>query len=77
MIGVVSHILFDLPTKAGVPLLWPLKWCFGIPPFRFMRITSGKFVENWIVFPGLLIGTAILLYQHQTKLMYFFHHTIQ
>ena len=76
MIGVVTHILFDLPTKQGVPLLWPLNWKFGIPPFRFLRITSGKFVENIIIFPGMLLYTFYLLYQHQDKILFFLHNNI-
>jgi len=76
MIGVVTHIIFDLPTKLGVPLLWPLNWKFGIPPFKFLRITSGKFVENFIIFPGLFVYTVYLLYQSQDKLLFFLHNNI-
>jgi len=77
MIGVVSHLVTDLPTKAGVPLLWPIKWYFGIPPFKFLRITGGKFIENFIIFPGLLIYTGFLLYQHQDKILYFLHNNVK
>jgi inner membrane protein len=73
MIGVISHIIMDMPTKEGVPLLWPLKWKFGIPPLRFLRCESGKFVENWIIFPGLLCFTGFLLYTHQSLFLQFFH----
>lgn len=71
MIGVISHIIMDLPTKAGVPLLWPFKWVFGIPPVKWLRITSGKFVENFIIFPGLLFWTGHMLYTHQDKVLLF------
>lgn len=71
MIGVVSHILMDMLTKDGAPLFWPLKWKFGFPPFKFLRCESGKFVENWIIFPGLLVLTGYLLYSHQTKVLEF------
>lgn len=71
MIGFISHIITDLPTKDGVPLLWPLKWKFGIPPFRFLRFESGKFVENWLVFPALLLFTGYLLYSHQAIILQF------
>lgn len=72
MIGVVSHILTDLPTRAGVPLLWPLTCKFGIPPWKSLRMESGKFVENWIVFPTLLATSLYLLYTHQAKFLEFF-----
>lgn len=71
MIGVVSHLLFDLPTKEGVPLLWPWKFGFGIPPIKAFRITSGKFVEKWIVFPGLIIFTGYMLLSHQERILEF------
>ncbi len=72
MIGVVSHIIMDLPTKAGVPFLWPMDWKFGIPPFRALRMESGKFVEKWVVFPGLLALTAWTLFSHYQSVLTFF-----
>ena len=74
MIGFISHLIMDMPTKAGIPLLWPLKIDFGFPPFKFMRITSGKFVENWIVFPLLILLTGYLLFTNQAKLLFLIHH---
>lgn len=77
MIGVLSHIVMDMPTKDGVPLLWPLRWKFGIPPFRFMRFESGKWVENYVVFPGLLFFTGYLLYTHQGLFLAFIRQYIK
>lgn len=71
MIGVVSHVIMDMPTKAGVPLLWPLDLTFGIPPLRSLRMESGKFIEKFIVFPGLLALTGYLLYSHQDRVLEF------
>ena len=71
MIGVVTHIVTDLPTKAGVPLLWPFKYKFGIPPIKKLRFESGKFVENWIVLPGILLLALYLMFQHQAKIWAF------
>lgn len=71
MIGMVSHLITDFLTKDGLPLLWPLKWKFGFPPFRFMRFESGKLVESLVIFPGLLLLTGYLIYQHQTKILDF------
>lgn len=71
MIGVVSHIVMDMPTKAGVPLLWPYSKGIGIPPFKALRMESGKFVEKWIVFPSLLIITGYMLYSNQERVSEF------
>lgn len=54
MIGLVSHLFMDMFTKEGVPLLLPFPYKFGIPPLRRLRLTTDKWVENLIVFPGLL-----------------------
>ncbi len=67
MVGVVSHILADMPTKEGVPLFWPMMFKVGIPPFRFMRIRSGFFVEKLLIFPGLIALNAYLLYANYSK----------
>jgi membrane-bound metal-dependent hydrolase YbcI (DUF457 family) len=77
MIGVVSHLLADLPTKEGLPLLWPLNWKFGIPPFRFMRMDTGKFMEKIIVFPTLIFLNAYLFYSYQEKFLTFLHQYIK
>lgn len=77
MIGMVSHILTDMPTKAGVPLFWPAKFKVGIPPFKSWRMDSGKFMEKWVVFPGLLILTGYLLYEHQEKVLLFIHRYVR
>lgn len=71
MIGVVAHIIMDLPTKDGVPLLWPVKVEIGIPPIKRLRMRSGKFTENYIVFPGFLLLTGYLLISNQEKIVQF------
>lgn len=53
--GFVSHLLADSITKEGIPLFFPIKWKIGFPPFAFLRISTGKFVENFIIFPGTLV----------------------
>lgn len=77
MIGVVSHIAFDMPTKAGVPLFWPIMTSIGLPPIRSLRMTSGKFIESMIVFPGLLFLNIYLFYMHQDKILDFFRNYIK
>ncbi len=70
MIGVVSHLATDIITKDGLPLLWPLKWRFGIPPIKALRIRAGSFMENLVIFPGLLLYTFYLIYTHQDKVLF-------
>jgi membrane-bound metal-dependent hydrolase YbcI (DUF457 family) len=47
--GYAFHLLADMLTKRGVPLLWPLGWDFGFPPFRALRFTTGTWPEALIV----------------------------
>jgi inner membrane protein len=60
MIAFVTHIFADFLTKDGVPLLWPIKFRFGFPPVKFLRIKTGGWVEDYIV-NGLLVLSLILL----------------
>jgi inner membrane protein len=55
MIGILSHLCADFITKEGIPLLFPLPFKFGFPPFKALRITTGKFIEKFIIFPGATI----------------------
>lgn len=77
MIGVVSHIIFDMPTKEGVPLFWPIKIPIGIPPVRFLRIKSGNFIETLIISPLLLLLNCYLFYWHYDKILDFLKHYIR
>ena len=52
MIGYISHLVGDAVTKEGLPLLFPFKWRFGVPPLSAFRITTGKWIENLIILPG-------------------------
>ena len=61
MIGVASHLLMDSLTKEGVPWLLPIPVKFGFPPLRRLRITTGKWVEHFIVLP-LLRGLAVWMF---------------
>lgn len=55
MIGIISHVAADSLTKEGVPLFFPLTLKIGFPPFAFLRITTGKFVEKFVFFPAVLV----------------------
>ena len=41
VLGYLSHILADMLTPAGVPLLWPCRWRFRLP------ILVRKKATNW------------------------------
>ncbi|MBL8121884.1 metal-dependent hydrolase [Candidatus Saccharibacteria bacterium] len=60
LVGVLSHLVMDSLTKEGVPWLLPLPFKFGFPPIRAWRVTTGKWVENIIVLPGLIVLTTWL-----------------
>lgn len=57
MIGMLSHLIMDSFTKEGVPWLLPIPIKFGFPPLRRLRITTGEWGENFVIFP-LLIGVV-------------------
>ncbi len=76
MIGMVSHLAMDTLTKEGVPWLLPVPIKFGLPPLRALRITTGKGVENWVVFPGIIVADLLLAWAHYGRLIELIHHKI-
>ena len=67
MIGYISHLAADSVTKEGLPLLFPLKFKFGLPPAKALRITTGKFTEKFIVFPLTLSYIVWFVGSHQEE----------
>ncbi len=65
MIGIFSHILSDSLTEDGVPLLFPLKMTFGIPPVRAIRIRTGKWFEYFVVYPALWVYVAWFVHRNE------------
>lgn len=76
LIGIVSHLVMDTLTKEGVPWLLPLPFKFGFPPLKSLRITTGKAVETFVVFPLLLIIDIWYGASHYTQLLALVHHHI-
>jgi inner membrane protein len=77
MIGLISHLVMDMFTKEGVPWLLPVPIKFGLPPFRQLRITTGKASETFVVLPGL-IGINFLLYStHYNQVITLLHNSIK
>lgn len=77
MIGFISHLVMDLFTRDGLPLLFPIPIRFGIPPLRFLRMKTGGLVEKSFVFPMLLIINVYLVYTHYQKILDFIQHHIK
>lgn len=66
MIGYVSHLLIDSITHEGVPWLFPIPYKFGFPPWSFLRVKTGGFVEQAIIFPLLMVICGYIYYSHYT-----------
>lgn len=64
MTGYVSHLVMDFITTEGVPWLFPLPVRFGFPPHRSLRIKTGGLLEKILIFPGLLLAIAYMVYTH-------------
>ena len=69
MIGYLSHLLADSVTEEGIPLLFPLRINFGIPPIRKMRVKTGKWFENLVVYPAVWIYLIWFVASNQEKLI--------
>ena len=69
MIGLISHVAADMLTKDGVPLFFPLPFKIGIPPFKSFRITTGKFFENFIIFPGVIVYILWFIFTQKDTLL--------
>jgi inner membrane protein len=73
MIGMGSHLVMDTFTKEGVPWLLPLPIKFGLPPIKRLRVTTGKFAEVFVIFPGLLAFNAWLYCTHYRQVLDLLH----
>jgi membrane-bound metal-dependent hydrolase YbcI (DUF457 family) len=70
MIGMLSHLIMDTLTKEGVPWFLPIPVKLGLPPVKAWRITTGKAVETWLVFPLLLAFDVWFYLQRSDKILY-------
>ena len=62
-VGVAAHLLGDMLTREGVPLLWPV----ATRRFRIASLSTGGTVEQLLVGPGLALCALVLgwqLYAH-------------
>lgn len=72
MIGFLSHLVADMLTHDGIPLLFPIPIRFGFPPFSFLRMKTGGIIEKGFVFPGLVLLNMYLFYANSDKFVTFF-----
>lgn len=73
IIGMLSHLIMDTFTKEGVPWLLPIPFKLGIPPIRALRITTGKWRENFVVLPLLLITDIWLCHANYPAIVAYLH----
>lgn len=76
MIGMASHLVMDTFTKEGVPWLLPLPFKFGFPPLKRFRITTGKWTENFVALPLLLVIVGVLCALNYDELWLLLHQYI-
>lgn len=67
MIGYVSHLIADSVTKEGLPLFFPFKFKIGFPPFSFLRIKTGTWIEKFIVFPSIITYIILFVGSHRDQ----------
>ncbi len=65
-IGHLSHLIADMFTERGVPFLFPIGYLFGIPPDPLgkMRIKTGRWFENLIVYPLINLAIIFVIYTY-------------
>ena len=70
MISYGVHLFADAFTVEGIPLLFPLNRHFGIPPKPLdgIRIISGKWFENLVIFPILNIALITVIWTNFDKI---------
>lgn len=62
-LGCVTHVLGDMLTVQGCPLLYPFSdWHFRLLP-EPLAFTTGTWPELWVLDPALAAGLGWLIYQ--------------
>jgi inner membrane protein len=76
MIGYVSHLIADSFTEEGIPLFFPLRFSIGIPPIKKLRIRTGSWMENFIVFPIICIYLIWFVNLNKEVLLFILRHLV-
>ena len=68
-IGYLAHMFADMFTEEGVPLLFPWDYHFGIPPNPFgkLRIKTGHWFENLVIYPLVNMALIVVIYIYITR----------
>ena len=69
ILGFLSHLIVDSLTREGVPWLFPIPWHLGFPPFKFLRMKTGGWIEKMVVFPLLLLCLIWIYVAYQNNLI--------
>jgi inner membrane protein len=69
MIGYISHLVADSFTKDGLPLLFPFKITFGIPPISALRIKADSWIEKYAILPFVAIYLIWFININQARLI--------
>ena len=66
MAAYLSHLVADMVTVEGIPLFFPIQTMYGIPPrpFEGIRILTGHWFENLVVFPLVNLALLMLIYRN-------------
>jgi len=66
IISYLFHLLADMFTNQGIPLLFPYKRFFGLPPkpLEGFRVATGKWFENLVIFPAITVYLVIFVLVH-------------
>lgn len=62
LFGCIMHIVADGLTTEGVPLFWPSRVYYGLPPSRNWRFRTGTWPEHVIVWAFMLLVAAGIYY---------------
>ncbi|CBJ81672.1 putative LexA regulated gene, SOS response [Xenorhabdus bovienii str. Jollieti] len=68
IVGYISHLIADMLTPAGIPLLWPLRIRFCIP---ILRGKERKKAERFI---AVLVLVIAILLPHQIDFSFIHHY---
>lgn len=61
-LGCITHVLGDMLTIEGCPLLYPVEWRFRLLP-KPLAFTTGTWPELWVLDPALLASLGWLVYR--------------
>jgi inner membrane protein len=77
MLGLASHLIMDALTKHGIPLFLPIPLKIAFPPVEALRVTTGSWVEQAIVFPGLLLLNVYLFTTYHAVFLNLLQHHLR